>query len=123
MKSLNRDLSVSLSQYATRQYQTPLLLIDCDAYDDLVCQKRCFVIVPIHSDIEIYKNIVIAPTSVKAKHTQAIDYGSVFVVLDVLRNYEDEIEGLEPGYMIVTVQPLFMLDEAIINGTKQKILH
>lgn len=123
MKSLNRDLSVSLSQYATRQYQTPALLIDCDAYDDLICQKRNFVIVPIHSDIEIYKNIVIAPSAVKGEHILAIDYGSVFIILDALRNYEAEVEGLEPGYMVVTVQHLFMLDAAIINGTKQKILH
>ena len=123
MKSLNRDLSVSLSQYAARQYQTPMLLIDYDAYDDLICKKRHFVIVPIHSEVEVYKNMVIAPSAVEGEHTLAINYGSVFVVLDVLRNYEDDVEGLEPGYMIVTVQPLFMLDEAIINGTKQKSFH
>ena len=123
MKSLNRDLSVSLSQYATRQYQTPLLLIDYDTYDDLICKKRYFVIVPIHSDIEIYKNMVIAPSAVEGEQTLAINYGSVFVVLDVLRNYEDEVEGLEPGYMVVTVQPLFILDASIISGTKQRSLN
>lgn len=123
MKSLNRDLSVPLSQYATQQYQTPLLLIDCDDYDDLVTKKRNFVIVPIHSNVEIYKNMVIAPSVVKGEHTLAIDYGSVFHVLDVLRNYEDEVEGLESGYMVATVQHLFILDAAIINGTKQKSLH
>lgn len=123
MKSLNRDLSASLSQYATQQHQTPVLLIDGDAYDDLVYQKRCFVIVPIHPYIEVFKNIVIAPSVVKGENVLAIDYGSVFVALDVLRNYEDEVEGLESGYMIVTVQQLFILNEAIINGTKKKILN
>ena len=124
MKSLNRDLSVSLSQYAARQYQTPMLLIDYDAYDDLICKKRYFVTVPFHPDIEVNKNIVIAPFAVKGRrHTLTMDYGSVFVVLDVLKNCEDEVEGLEPGHMIVTVESLFMLDETIINATKQKILH
>ena len=124
MRSLGRDLAVSLSQYAALQHQAPLLLMDYDTYDDLICKKRYFVTVPFHPDIEVNKNIVIAPFAVKGRrHTLTMDYGSVFVVLDVLKNYEDEVEGLEPGHMIVTVESLFMLDETIINATKQKILH
>ena len=109
MKSLNRDLSVSLSQYATQQYQTPVLLIDCDAYDDLVSKKRNFVIVPIHSDLEIYKNMVIAPSAAKGEHTLAIDYGSVFVVLDVLRNYEDESKDWSPAIWSLLFSCFFYL--------------
>ncbi len=124
MKSLSRDLAVSLSQYAALQYQTPLLLMDYDTYDDLISKKRYFVTAPIHSDIEVNKNIVIAPFAVKGRrHTLTMDYGSVFVVLDVLKNSEDEVEGLESGNMIVTVELLFMLDETIVCDTKQKIIH
>ncbi|SFF04715.1 hypothetical protein [Nitrosomonas sp. Nm166] len=123
MKSLSRDLSVSLSQYAALQYQTPLLLMDSDAFNNLIDKKRYFVTAPIHSDIEVNKNLVIAPFSAKGNQTLAIDYGSVFIVLDVLKNYEDEIEGLEPGYMIVTVESLFPLDEATISYTRPQTLH
>ena len=123
MKSLNHDLSVSLSQYATRQYQTPLLLIDQRAFGDLICKERDFIIVPIHSDIEINKYLVIAPFALNDNQTVTTDYGSVFLVVNVLCNYEHEIEGLEPGYMILTVEQLFTLDESIVNGAQQLTLH
>lgn len=123
MKSFNHVLSESLSRYASRQYQTPLLLFSASTFHTLLSKKRDFIIVPIHSHIEINKNLVIAPSTVKGQDMLATDYGSVFAVVDVLRNYEDEVKGLVPGYMIVTVEQLFMLDEAIINGTRQRILN
>ena len=123
MKSLNRDLSLPLSQYAAQHYQTPLLLMDPDTFNDLIGKKQYFVTAPVHTDIQINKKLVIAPFTVKGKYTLVRDYGFVFVVLDVLRNYEDEIQGLDPGHMIVTVESLFKLDESIINSVIPRVLH
>ena len=123
MRSLSHDLSESLSHYAALQYQTPLLLIDNNTFNDLVDKKKYFLTIPIHSDIEVNKKIVIAPVALKGKRLITKDYGSVFVVRDILKNYEYEIEGLEPGHMIVTVESLFPLDKATVCYTSPQTLH
>ena len=65
LASAGRDLAVTLSQFAEKNNYASALMVDCDSYDDFVRKLRKFVICPIHPNIDLDNQTVIAPSVIR----------------------------------------------------------
>ncbi len=118
---LNRDYSAILSQFCKEENYSGLLLVDYGTYDDLLYKNQNHVIAPIPQQLNYQDKIIVAPSVNEHNTTVALEYGSLFVVLHMLENQHGEIEGLEPGYSIITINYLCQLTDDIVNGKKEQL--
>jgi len=52
----------------------------------------------------------------------AIEYGALFNVVDMLRNHIGEVEGLQVGFMVIGIEPLYRLDQNLIDKSLNHII-
>ncbi|MDV6345560.1 hypothetical protein [Nitrosomonas sp. Is37] len=117
----NPDYTAILNQFCNEKNYYGVLLVDHDTYDDLFGKHRNFVIVPIPKQLNYHDKLIVAPSAIKRETALALEYGSLFVVYDVLENHHDEIEGLQPGYSIIILNYLYQLTDDIVNGKKEPL--
>lgn len=116
---LNRDYSVILSQFCGEKNYSGILLVDYETYDDLLCKHRNYAIASISEQLNYQDKLVVAPSVLKRNTAFALEYGSLFVVHHVLENQYGEIEGLQLGYSIITLNFLYQLNEEIVVGKRE----
>ncbi|SFM46668.1 hypothetical protein [Nitrosomonas communis] len=116
---LNRDYSIVLSQFCNEKNYSGLLFVNIESYDNLLCKNTNFVIAPIFKQLNYQDKIIVAPSVIENNTTLTLEYGSLFVVHHILENQYGEIEGLEPGYSIITLNFLYQLNEEIVVGKKE----
>ena len=80
-----------------------------------------YIIAPIPKQLKYQDKLIVAPSVVKRNTAHALEYGSLFVVHHVLENQHGEIEGLESGYSIITLNYLCQLTDDIVNGKKEPL--
>ncbi len=116
---LNRDYSEVLSQFCNEKNYSGVLLVDYETYGDLLCKRRNYSIAPIPQQLNYQDKIIVAPCVIEHNTTLVLEYGSLFAVHHILENQHSEIEGLEPGYSIITLNYLCQLTDDIVNGKKE----
>lgn len=117
----NRDYSKILRQFCNEKNYSGVLLVDYGTYDNLLYKNETHIIAPVPQQLKYQDKIIVAPSVDEHNTTVALEYGSLFAVINMLENQHGEIEELEPGYSIITINYLCQLTDDIVNGKREQL--
>ncbi|SFM85317.1 hypothetical protein [Nitrosomonas communis] len=117
----NRDYSKILRQFCNEKNYSGVLLVDYGTYDNLLYKNETHIIAPIPQQLKYQDKIIVAPSVDEHNTTVALEYGSLFAVINMLDNQYGEIEELEPGFSVITINYLCQLTDDILNGKQEQL--